>query len=113
VPRVTIYEKLGKRIQELRRQRDLTQAELAEAADMGLSYLVKIEGGTRQARLDVIERIAIALDEPMWRLFSDSRLTTDEKRTAGETAKLTELAMALAPADVRALLAVAQRLSVK
>ncbi|MDX2022511.1 MAG: helix-turn-helix transcriptional regulator [Deltaproteobacteria bacterium] len=105
--------RLGKRIQELRLQHDMTQLQLAEHAELGVSYLVKIEGGARQARLEVLERIAGALDEPMWKLFSDSRLTADEKRSANDAERLAEIALNLPAADVKALLLVAQRLAAR
>jgi len=53
---------LGPQIQQLRRRRGLTQAELAKRADLSRIYIAKLESGDRVApSLAVLERIARAL----------------------------------------------------
>ncbi len=37
------YKKIGLKIKELRKQKNMTQAELAEKLDISISYLTKIE----------------------------------------------------------------------
>jgi transcriptional regulator with XRE-family HTH domain len=106
-----IYVLVGKRLQVLRKAHDLTQAELAEKADLTTGYLAKLEGGGKKARLEVLERIAVALGEPMWRFFADDRPTISEERWLGEARKLAEVVQHLSEADVRALLGVAQQLA--
>jgi transcriptional regulator with XRE-family HTH domain len=52
----------GDRIRELRKRRGMTQRELAEAADLSLSAVKKIEQGTLgQLRLETAHRLAVAL----------------------------------------------------
>lgn len=52
----------GDRIRELRKRRGMTQRELAEAADLSLSSVKKIEQGTLgQLRLETAHRLAVAL----------------------------------------------------
>ena len=106
-----IYRRVGVRIHALRIGRGLTQNELAEKADLGVSYLVKLESGVRKARLEVLERLARALGEPLWRFVSDGRLTMDETKWRGDAEKLVEILPKLSPEDIRALLGVAQQLA--
>jgi transcriptional regulator with XRE-family HTH domain len=107
--RSDVYARVGARIQALRKTHGLTQNELAEKADVGVSYLVKVEGGARKARLEVLERLAKAMGEPLWRLFAEQRLTSDEKRGQGDAGKLIELLHSLPADEVKALLGVAQQ----
>lgn len=46
--------KSGKRIQELRRSREITQAQLAEALSISLDYMKKIERGRRGCSVDLL-----------------------------------------------------------
>ncbi|KXV15629.1 hypothetical protein CR51_02150 [Caballeronia megalochromosomata] len=52
-----------------RRVRDLTQAELAERADLTISAVSMLERGTRAPNFDTLERISSALEVPLWILF--------------------------------------------
>jgi len=52
---------VGKRIRELRKASGMTQAELAEAAELEVETISRLEQGTRGATLDSIDRIAQAL----------------------------------------------------
>ncbi|MFA5317634.1 MAG: helix-turn-helix transcriptional regulator, partial [Dehalococcoidales bacterium] len=55
-------KQFGARLRELRKQRGLTQRELAEQVGVNFSYLSKIEGGVvPPPSQKVISRIAIAL----------------------------------------------------
>jgi len=106
-----VYARLGARIQALRKEHGLTQNGLAETPDVGVSYLLKLEGGVRKARLEVLERLAKAMDEPLWRLFADQRMNQNEKRWQGDAAKLVEILPALSSDDLKAVLSVARQLS--
>jgi len=58
-----LWRDLGAKIQRLREQVPLTQAELAQAAGLSRIYIQKLEAGERQSpSLDVLERIARALN---------------------------------------------------
>ena len=54
---------LGRQIRDLRRKRRLpmTQAELAEAAGVGWSFIAKVEAGNRLPSMATLERIAKVL----------------------------------------------------
>lgn len=60
---------VGSRIAELRRERGLTQLDLASQADLHRPYLTGIEGGSRNPSLDALAKIAKALDVPLIELF--------------------------------------------
>jgi len=60
---------IGRRVQELRRDRNKTQAELAEMADLSTNYVGEIERGETQATLETLLRIADALEVNPSNLF--------------------------------------------
>lgn len=53
--------RLGAALQKHRLQRSLTQAELAEFADLSLKYVGEIERGEANTTLEVLERLAAAV----------------------------------------------------
>ena len=55
------YERIGKRIQQLRKLKKMSQADLAEHTGMSVSYISHIETGIKHASLESIIRIANAL----------------------------------------------------
>jgi transcriptional regulator with XRE-family HTH domain len=62
---------VAKNVGRLRRQRGLTQEELAFQAKIDLTYLGGIERGRRNPSLLVMARIAKALSVPLPKLLSD------------------------------------------
>jgi len=61
---------LGRHIRSLRRKAGYTQDELAEAAELDPTYIGKIEQGKRLPAIDVLLRIAVALDVPLTALLA-------------------------------------------
>ena len=61
---------LGKNVGRLRRQKGLTQEELAFEAKIDLTYMGGIERGERNPSLFVMARIADALSVPLTKLLS-------------------------------------------
>ena len=55
------YKLIGRRVKEVRRQKQMSQAELAEQTDMSVSYISLVETGKKQASLETLVRIANAL----------------------------------------------------
>ena len=66
------YTKLGRRIQRIRHERGLTQAELAERADVSPPYISHIERGVKTTSLDTLVRIAESLGVTLDELLADS-----------------------------------------
>lgn len=54
-------KKVAKRLKTLRRERDFTQAKIAEKAKMSTNYYAKIERGEVRPSVDIYERLAKAL----------------------------------------------------
>lgn len=73
---------LGKRIQELRKDRSLTQAQLAETCDLTINYVGKIERGESQPSLEVLLSIANSLKVNISTLFVylDRPLTREDAK---------------------------------
>jgi transcriptional regulator with XRE-family HTH domain len=65
----SIYEKLGSRIRELRKQQHLSQEELAAKAKLDLTSVSEIESGLRNPSLKTLYKIALALRVPLTELF--------------------------------------------
>ena len=72
----TLEKALGHQVRTLRRERDLSLAELGQAAGISLGMLSKIENGQISPSLSTINSIASALNVPFSSLFS----TFEEKR---------------------------------
>ena len=61
VSQAEIVQLFGERLRELRRSRGLTQAELARAAHVTVSYIWRLESGGAAPGIDLVARLAIAL----------------------------------------------------
>ena len=66
---------IGKAIKVCRTQKNMKQAELAELANISISYLSLLERGKRDPTLSTIQSIVFALDIP----FSILMFLADEK----------------------------------
>jgi transcriptional regulator with XRE-family HTH domain len=64
-----IKKLIGKRIKEIRRSKHLSQEQLAEKADINSKYLSRMERGTENPTLDMLIKLANALDVEMWEMF--------------------------------------------
>jgi len=60
-----LEQRLGERLRALRIQRDLTQAELAEAANVSLGALKRLERGMGSTTTTLV-RVLRALDQEPW-----------------------------------------------
>lgn len=56
------YKLIGRRVKEARRQKQISQAELAERIDTSVSYISHIETGKKKASLESLVRIANVLE---------------------------------------------------
>ena len=52
-----IYKRIGERIREVRQDKKMTQAQLANEANISLSHMSDIENGKRNISLDILERV--------------------------------------------------------
>ena len=60
---------IGKRIQELRKARGLSQEKIAEKADISSTYLSRIECGRENPTLDMLIKLSSALEVEMLEMF--------------------------------------------
>jgi transcriptional regulator with XRE-family HTH domain len=107
---VDFYRQLGRRIAALRRTVGLSQERLGERARIAASYVAHIEIGGRKPTIDVLLRIADAVDVPLWRLLTDDRLTTDEKAWDASARELALQVRGISQPDLQALTHLAARL---
>ena len=68
------FKLIGKRIQEVRKQQEMTQAELAALTDMSDSYISYIETAKKQASLEALVQISNALGITVDELLSGNQL---------------------------------------
>ncbi len=61
----SIYQKFGENVKRFRRQRKLTQEELAEMTKCDPRTIIAIEAGKRNTTLRTINLIALALKIPV------------------------------------------------
>jgi transcriptional regulator with XRE-family HTH domain len=54
--------RLGRRLNELREKRGLSQTQLADLSEIGRAHLSQIENGAVAARIDTLRAIATALE---------------------------------------------------
>lgn len=67
---MNLRDRVALNIQELRRARGLSQEELAHRADVSRGYMGKVENARFAASLDLLERIAKALNVDPEELFT-------------------------------------------
>ena len=65
----TIYQKFGERVKELRKEKGLSQEQLAEKIKRDPRTIVSIEGGKRNPTLNTINKIAKAIATDIKDLF--------------------------------------------
>ena len=66
---MTIKEKFGYKVKELRQARNLSQEKFALQIDMDRTYLASVESGKRNISLENISKIAVVLEISLEELF--------------------------------------------
>ncbi|GHV92915.1 hypothetical protein AGMMS50268_34180 [Spirochaetia bacterium] len=72
-----LKDALGRNIKLYRFHHELSQAELAEKANVSVNFISDLERGTKWPRADTIARIAQALRVPASELFKEVNTATD------------------------------------
>lgn len=70
---MTIKDRVGKRIRELRLQKKLSQESLANIAEIDRTYMTSVENGKRNISVVTLEKILIALNVS-FKVFFDSTI---------------------------------------
>ena len=69
MPRMSIQSRVSRNIQRIRREKDLSQEEVAHRANIHQTYLSGVETGKRNPSILVVERIAKALGVDVSEIF--------------------------------------------
>lgn len=77
---LNIKQRFGKAVRRRRRELDFSQEELAERAELHRTYLSDIERGEGNPSLEVIEKLANALDISVIALFSEYKIDRNENQ---------------------------------
>jgi transcriptional regulator with XRE-family HTH domain len=67
--RMSVQSRVSRNIQRIRREKDLSQEEVAHRADIHQTYLSGVETGKRNPSILVVERIAKALSVDVSEIF--------------------------------------------
>lgn len=73
---------LPNNVSKLRKARDMSQTDLAEAIGTKLSHMGKLERGERPLTVDWIEKIAAALDVEPYQIIAPDNLFPSEEQLA-------------------------------
>lgn len=65
----TLRVKFGRRLRQLRRQKDLTQEQLAEAIGVSVEFLSNMERGINGPSFETLDRLAATLNVSVKTLF--------------------------------------------
>ena len=95
-------QKVGRRIQEVRKSRGLTQAELSQMVDLSTKYISNVECGFKTPKLNTFVSIANALQCDANQLLLDVLDVTTGQESGFVSGKL----LALPPEEQRRILRV-------
>jgi transcriptional regulator with XRE-family HTH domain len=74
-----VWTLLGRRIQFYRKQRQFSQAVLAEKADISITFLSKIERGIRYPTPETLSGIANGLEVSLCDLFQEAETSSEHQ----------------------------------
>lgn len=77
---MTIQEKFGHRVKELRLAKGLSQEKLANIAEIDRTYMTSLENGRRNVSLQNIEKILNSLEVPFGEFFGASAFDNNGKK---------------------------------
>ena len=77
---MTTQEKIGVRIAELRKKKNLSQQKFANEADVERSFFTRIEKGEKNISVGTLERIFTALEISFQEFFNHEMFDASTKR---------------------------------
>lgn len=84
---MSLQENFINNLRQIRKNKKMTQEKLAELCQTETSYIGQIEIGKRFPSINLIEKIAVALNVPAYVLFKENKsnvLTQEEIESLGE-----------------------------
>jgi transcriptional regulator with XRE-family HTH domain len=114
---------IGNRLKELRESKQLSQGDIEKRTGLLRCYISRVENGHTVPAIETLEKMARALEVPMYRLFHDGEAPAslrklkpakdDEFGSTGDEAvylsKLSRLLAKMKPSDQKLLLHMAQK----
>lgn len=74
-------ERVARRVKELRQRAGMSQQELARLAKVSRSFLVEVEQGHRSPNIDLLEKLAVALEVDARELLGPAPAATNPRKT--------------------------------
>ena len=68
-----IKKKIGERIKEIRKDRNLSQDDIGMEADIERSFITHIESGRRNISVNTLEKVLKAFDMSFYEFFNNSK----------------------------------------
>jgi transcriptional regulator with XRE-family HTH domain len=116
---------IGNRLKELRESKELSQGDIEKRTGLLRCYISRVENGHTVPAIETLEKMARALEVPMYRLFHDGEVPSglsmlkppkdDAWGNKGEDAvylsKLCRLLAKMEPGDHKLLLHMAQKVA--
>jgi transcriptional regulator with XRE-family HTH domain len=116
---------IGNRLKELRESKQLSQGDIEKRTGLLRCYISRVENGHTVPAVETLEKMARALEVPMYRLFHDGEVGAsiqklrppkdDEWGSTGRGAdylsKLRKLLAKMEPGDQKLLLHMAQKVA--
>jgi len=123
-PEGDFYMDIGYRLRLLREQKELSQGDIEKRSGLLRCYISRVENGHTVPAVSTLEKMARALEVPLYRLFHDGEAPASLRKlkppddefgsTGGEADYLSKLRRLLAkmePDDQQLLLHMAQKIS--
>jgi transcriptional regulator with XRE-family HTH domain len=101
---------IGERLKELRKQKQISQGDVEKRTGLLRCYISRVENGHTVPAIETLEKMARALEVPMYRLFTDedkvekldiSFAKAESTRNTKQEAKLRPFVKALSRMDDR------------
>lgn len=110
---------IGERIRSLRESKGLSQGDIEQRTGLLRSYISRVENGFTVPALETLEKVARALEVPLYQLFVQTAQQEQEKdafpnadrRERRYLLRLIRMLQRMAPADRQLLLDVAKRMA--
>ena len=117
---------IGDRLRELREEKELSQGDIEKRSGLLRCYISRVENGHTVPAVETLEKLARALEVPMYQLFHDGEVSasvrnlklpkdSEEWGSKGELAdyfsKLRKLLAKMEPHDQKLLFHMAQRVA--
>jgi transcriptional regulator with XRE-family HTH domain len=116
---------IGNRLKELRESKTFSQGEIEKRTGLLRCYISRVENGHTVPAIETLEKMARALEVPMYRLFHDGEAPASLRKlkppkddefgsTGGEAdylSKLRKLLAKMEPGDQKLLLHMAQKVA--